>query len=147
MSWLWPSRRSSTEKLSNQVMIPWSLTPLTRNIVTGVFDFRQSIQEHILELLTLLGFLGHPTPVLSRRPPPLRSLLAGRALATFVRSACWGLQRRSSWRLAAWINALQARRHAFRRDRVLASRVRQHSNVGQKRTRITRCGQCAVTPI
>src|SRR5437016_4820519 len=30
-----PSRRSSSEKASNQVMTPWSLTPLTRKMVTG----------------------------------------------------------------------------------------------------------------
>src|SRR5262249_10913416 len=34
------SRRSSTQKLSNQVMIPCSLTPFTRNTVTGVLFLR-----------------------------------------------------------------------------------------------------------
>src|SRR4051812_917454 len=45
MSWDWPSRRSSTEKLSNQVTIPWSLTPLTRNIVTGVLERRSALRN------------------------------------------------------------------------------------------------------
>ena len=39
-SWLCPSRRNSTEKLSNDVAIPCSLTPLTRNIVIGVLFLR-----------------------------------------------------------------------------------------------------------
>ena len=39
-SWVCPSRRSKTEKLSNQVMMPCSLTPFTRNTVTGVLFFR-----------------------------------------------------------------------------------------------------------
>src|SRR5215469_15702381 len=34
------SRRSSTQKLSNQVMMPWSFTPLTRKTVTGVLFLR-----------------------------------------------------------------------------------------------------------
>ena len=34
------SRRSKTQKLSNQVIIPCSLTPLTRKMVTGVLFFR-----------------------------------------------------------------------------------------------------------
>src|SRR5882757_4449926 len=35
-----PSRRSSTQKLSNQVTTPCSLTPLTRKIVSGVLLLR-----------------------------------------------------------------------------------------------------------
>src|SRR5215510_8762469 len=35
-----PSRRNSTQKLSNQVTTPWSLTPLTRKIVSGVLFLR-----------------------------------------------------------------------------------------------------------
>src|SRR5215468_9992145 len=36
----WPSRRNSTQKLSNQVTTPCSLTPLTRKIVRGVLLLR-----------------------------------------------------------------------------------------------------------
>src|SRR5215468_6729186 len=35
-----PSRRRSTQKLSNQVTTPCSFTPLTRKIVSGVLFFR-----------------------------------------------------------------------------------------------------------
>src|SRR5215813_11234550 len=35
-----PSRRSSTQKLSNQVTTPCNLTPLTRKIVSGVLFLR-----------------------------------------------------------------------------------------------------------
>src|SRR3954451_7865055 len=35
-----PSRRSSTQKLSNHVTTPCSLTPLTRKIVSGVLFLR-----------------------------------------------------------------------------------------------------------
>src|SRR3989338_8827676 len=39
-SWDWPSRRSRTQKLSNQLTTPCSFTPLTRKMVSGVFDLR-----------------------------------------------------------------------------------------------------------
>src|SRR4051812_43724191 len=55
MSWAWPSRRSSTEKLSNQVMIPWSLTPFTRNMVTGVLVRLRLFRNMSWRLLTLSG--------------------------------------------------------------------------------------------
>src|SRR3954468_24053564 len=55
MSWAWPSRRSSTEKLSNQVMMPWSLTPFTRNMVTGVLVRLRLFRNMSCRLLTLSG--------------------------------------------------------------------------------------------
>src|SRR5215470_13479815 len=35
-----PSRRSRTQKLSNQLTTPCSFTPFTRKMVSGVFDLR-----------------------------------------------------------------------------------------------------------
>src|SRR5205085_4963298 len=55
MSWAWPSRRSRTEKLSNQVMIPCSFTPFTRNMVTGVLLRRRLLRNMSCRLLTLSG--------------------------------------------------------------------------------------------
>src|SRR5688572_29383786 len=62
MSWAWPSRRSSTEKLSNQVMMPWSLTPLTRNMVTGVLVRRRVFRNMSWRLLTLSAICSSPGP-------------------------------------------------------------------------------------
>src|SRR5688572_17887074 len=60
MSWAWPSRRSSTEKLSNQVMMPWSFTPLTRNMVTGVLVRRRVFRNMSWRLLTLSAICSSP---------------------------------------------------------------------------------------
>src|SRR5687767_6980877 len=62
MSCAWPSRRSSTEKLSNQVMMPWSFTPLTRNMVTGVLVRRSVLRNMSWRLLTLSAILFLPDP-------------------------------------------------------------------------------------
>jgi len=51
-----PVRRSSTEKLSNQVMMPCSFTPLTRNTVTGFLPC-DGVEEHVLHVLRFL--VGH----------------------------------------------------------------------------------------
>eukprot|EP00657_Telonema_sp_P-1_P002498 TRINITY_DN1579_c0_g1_i2.p1 TRINITY_DN1579_c0_g1~~TRINITY_DN1579_c0_g1_i2.p1 ORF type:complete len:126 (+),score=52.48 TRINITY_DN1579_c0_g1_i2:97-474(+) len=44
-SWECPSRRNNTQKLSNQVITPCSLTPLTKNTVTGVLDLRTALRK------------------------------------------------------------------------------------------------------
>src|SRR5687768_4255502 len=62
MSCAWPSRRSSTEKLSNQVMMPWSFTPLTRNMVTGVLVRRSVLRNMSWRLLTLSAIIFLPDP-------------------------------------------------------------------------------------
>src|ERR1700704_5376367 len=41
----WPSRRSSTQKLSNQVTTPCSFTPFTRKIVSGVLFLRTWLRK------------------------------------------------------------------------------------------------------
>ena len=52
-NWDWPSRRNNTEKLSNQVTMPCNLTPFTRNIVTGVFDFLREFKKRSCKLFDL----------------------------------------------------------------------------------------------
>src|SRR4051812_15830834 len=44
-SWECPSRRNKTQKLSNQVTTPWSLTPFTRKIVSGVLFLRTLLRK------------------------------------------------------------------------------------------------------
>src|ERR1700761_1397262 len=41
----WPSRRSSTQKLSNQLTTPCNFTPLTRNMVSGVLVLRTEFRK------------------------------------------------------------------------------------------------------
>src|SRR5690606_13152204 len=64
------------EKLSNQVTIPCSLTPLTRNIVTGVFSRRRLLRNRSCKLAALA--------------PALAPALATGAEAAFVSAAGLG---------------------------------------------------------
>src|SRR5215468_2220712 len=78
----WPSRRSSTQKLSNQVTTPCSLTPLTRKIVSGVLLFRTWLRKvscRFCERSAAIVFV----PFLSRAPS--RELMA-KSLAPLGRS-------------------------------------------------------------
>src|SRR6185369_14296793 len=73
-SWECASRRSSTQKLSNQVMIPCSFTPLTRKTVTGVLFLRTWFRNTSCTFwdfsvgmrVPLFGFLGPVEPAQRR---------------------------------------------------------------------------------
>src|SRR6202022_3534516 len=55
--WECPSRRSNTQKLSNQVTTPCSLAPLTRKIVRGTFFLRTKLRK------VSCRFCGRSTPM------------------------------------------------------------------------------------
>src|SRR3954469_19475227 len=84
MSWAWPSRRSSTEKLSNQVMIPWSLTPFTRNMVTGVLVRLRLFRNMSCRLLTFSGIALSFWSFWRRAAPPYYHAAASRATMLFA---------------------------------------------------------------
>jgi len=64
-SWLWPSRRSRTQKLSNHVIIPCSFTPFTRNTVTGSLFLRTLLRNVSCRLCGLSCDMARPLPLLS----------------------------------------------------------------------------------
>src|ERR1700761_1332048 len=59
-SWAWPSRRSRTQKLSNQVILPCSLTPLTRKMVTGDLLLRTALRN-VSCRFCCFSLMGFPT--------------------------------------------------------------------------------------
>src|SRR5215831_16063878 len=103
-----PSRRSSTQKLSNQVTSPCSLTPFTRKIVSGVLFLRTWLRKVSCRFcersaaIVAVPFFSHagpfPASLIARPPcsffslaypdgartPPLQGTSAGSA------STSWG---------------------------------------------------------
>src|SRR5262252_3285897 len=72
------SRRNRTQKLSNQVIIPWSLTPLTRKMVTGVLFFLTWFKNTSCTFCDFSGVMGLP-PLLSwNRASPVHAKTLGR---------------------------------------------------------------------
>src|SRR5688500_18372679 len=102
MSCAWPSRRSSTEKLSNQVMMPCSLTPLTRNMVTGGFERLRLLRNMSWRLLTLSAISFSPYwRIVARIGAGVRRLLVSSWGARPLVSISWAPKGRHSLALFA----------------------------------------------
>jgi hypothetical protein len=68
------SRRNRTQKLSNQVMIPWSFTPFTRKIVTGVLFLRTWFKKTSWTFCDFSGVMGLPHSLLGTEPSQFMSM-------------------------------------------------------------------------
>src|SRR5882672_11090990 len=81
-----PSRRSSTQKLSNQVTTPCSFTPFTRKIVRGVLFLRTWFRKVSCRFCERSAAIVAVPSFFARRPLPAR--LIARSPCPFFGLSC-----------------------------------------------------------
>src|SRR5882757_8186748 len=78
----WPSRRSSTQKLSNHVTTPCSFTPFTRKMVRGVLFLRTWLRKVSCRFCARSAAIV-VVPFFARGPLPAR------LIARLLAPRCW----------------------------------------------------------